>query len=154
MRTYPVEKVLSKAEIKDWLRRYRAIPARERDITFVEIARRMNYRKDHLEDALYEKNGVNMSAEIQVRFTAFVNEYGQPKQKLPGSDETRPKKEIPDEVYLKFAEAVACLPTDMAAYYGINKEVYLSCRNGMIPKFKRATFERLYEKLTKESFVW
>jgi hypothetical protein len=151
-RALQVDKVMSKAEIWDWLRRYRAIPAKNRDITFVEIAKRMHYTVEHLKDALYEKDGTNMSPEIQVRFTAFVNEYGQPKQRLP--EERGPRPPIPDEVYLKFAEAVACLPTDLAAYYGINKEVYLSCRHGVIPKFRRATFERLYERLTKERFVW
>lgn len=145
-----VDSVLSKAEIKDWFARYFKIPKQKRFLRFTELSHILSYNRQYLRCIVDGRT--NMAPEFQVRFSAFVKEYGQPR----GIEKQLPieRKEIPHEVYEKFAAAIAVLPTDMAAFYGINKYIYLSVKNGAIPQFRRPTFERLYEKLTGEEFIW
>lgn len=147
-----IDTISSKEEIREWFIRYFKIPPYKRFMRFTEIAKVIHYNRIYLRKMIYESGRVKITPEFQVRFTAFVREYGQPREveKAPPAI----KREIPEEVYKRFAEAIAALPTDMAAFYGINKYVYLTVRNGGVPQFRRPTFERLYEKLTGEKFEW
>lgn len=145
-----VDTILAKEEIKDWFARYFKIPKQKRFLRFTEISRILQYNHQYLRTVIRGK--ISMAPEFQVRFSAFVREYGQPREIEKQAPVER--KEIPHEVYEKFAAAIACLPHDMAAHYGINKYIYLSVKNGAIPQFRRPTFVRLYEKLTGEPFEY
>lgn len=142
-----LEAVLSKAEIYEWWKKWKNLPRGYRYPSLPLMSIKLCYGISHINDILSKNRGMVLTAEFQVRMSALIKEYGDPKQ-TPEKQEI--KTNIPDWAYVRFAQAVSKLSADESMCKGINKEVWLACRHGMVPKFRLGTMQRLWTKLTGE----
>lgn len=153
------KKILSRVEILEWVDRVFSIPNKNRNFSERHVSLLLGKSPQYLREIYYRNFGITEL--MQVRFSRIIHELGEPEkankynpQFSQTTNGTRDalRHEIPEEVYIKFAQAVAALPWGVAKDYGLQTYIIKTCKNGGVPRFYKKTLRRLYRRITGEPF--
>lgn len=143
-------KILSRAEILEWIDRVFIIPNNQRNFTEREISLSLGKSSSYLKSIYRRDYGITEL--MQVRFSKVIYQYGEPKQ--TDTHNRRIVTRVPEECYIKLAKALSELPWTLQPGLGVHSSIFRQCKNGGVPKFYKKTFRRLYRRLTGESFIY
>lgn len=143
-------RILSRAEILEWIDRFFSIPNNQRNITEREVSLSLGKSSGYLKGIYRRDYGITEI--MQVRFSKIIFQYGEPRQ--VATHNRRVVSKVPEECYIKMAKAIAELPWTLQPGLGVHSSIFRQCKNGGVPKFYKKTFRRLYRRLVGEPFPY
>jgi len=143
-------RILSRAEILEWVDKVFIIPNNQRNFTEREISLSLGKSASYLKQIYLRDYGITEL--MQVRFSKVIFQYGEPRQ--TALHNRRIVSKVPQECYIKMAKAMSNLSWVEKDLLDIDTYTFRVCKNNGVPKFYKKTFRRLYRRLTGEPFIY